>query len=57
MSEYLVQGMKVRGDKFHLILEPELVNVSFWYVPTRLRGVPHDADRIRELGEVSCLIY
>ncbi|KAH9398284.1 glutamate decarboxylase gad1 [Tyrophagus putrescentiae] len=53
MSEYLVQGMKVRGDKFHLILEPELVNVSFWYVPTRLRGVPHDADRIRELGEIT----
>lgn len=52
----MVQCIKARGDKFHLILEPELVNVSFWYVPTRLRGLPHDADRIRELGEV-CIVY
>ena len=47
-----MQGIKSRGDKFHLILEPECVNVSFWYIPTRLRGVPHDAERIQELGRV-----
>lgn len=39
-------------DKYYLILEPELVNVCFWYLPTRVRNMPHTAERIKILGEV-----
>lgn len=54
LTAYQVQRIKAQPDKFHLILEPELVNVSFWYIPKRLRGVPHSADKETELGKV-CL--
>lgn len=53
MSNYLVEQIKARGNKFHLLLEPEMVNVSFWYIPTRLRDVPHDANKIAELGKIT----
>lgn len=33
--------------------EPEMVNVCFWYVPERLRGIPHGPERMQELGRVS----
>lgn len=39
-------------DKYYLILEPELVNVCFWYLPTRARNMPHTAERIKILAEV-----
>lgn len=49
----MLKGIKARGDKFYMILEnPELVNVSFWYVPARLRNVPHNEERAKELGRV-----
>lgn len=52
----MVKGIKARGDKFHMVLEnPECVNVSFWYVPNRLRGIPHNEERIKELGRVSIM--
>lgn len=44
--------MKEMPDKFHLIQEPELVNVLFWYIPERLRKQPESKERNAELGRV-----
>lgn len=52
LTEYEVKRIKEQSDKFHLILEPELVNVSFWYIPKRLRGIPHSPEKETELGKV-----
>ncbi|XP_061726774.1 glutamate decarboxylase isoform X1 [Cydia pomonella] len=52
LSEYMVRRIREQSDKFHLILEPELVNVSFWYLPRQLRGVPHDQKKEILLGKV-----
>ncbi len=49
----MVSNIKQRGDKFYLILEePECVNVSFWYIPSRLRKVAHSKQKEQELGKV-----
>lgn len=52
LAQYQVKKIKQNPDKFYLIMEPELVNVSFWYIPKRLRGVPHDSKKEAELGKV-----
>ncbi|XP_050301201.1 glutamate decarboxylase isoform X1 [Anthonomus grandis grandis] len=52
LSEYLVRRIKEQPDKFYLIMEPEMVNVSFWYIPTRLRNMPHNKHREQELGKM-----
>lgn len=52
LAQYQVRRIKEQSDRFHLIMEPECVNVSFWYIPKRLRGVPHDANKEKELGKV-----
>ena len=50
--------MKQMPDRFHLIWpEPECVNVCFWYVPKRLRGIPHSMEREQELGRVSVVCF
>ncbi|XP_046915209.1 glutamate decarboxylase isoform X2 [Dermatophagoides farinae] len=57
MRDYMLKGIKARGDKFHMVLEnPECVNVSFWYIPSRLRNVPHDDERIKELGRITPIL-
>jgi glutamate decarboxylase len=57
MTDYMVSQIKRRADKFYLIIpEPECVNVSFWYVPTRLRNVPHSKDREQELGRITPIL-
>jgi glutamate decarboxylase len=56
LTEYMVKSIKSMPDKFYLILEPELVNVSFWYVPTRLRSMPHGPEREKLLGQVSITV-
>ena len=53
LSEYMVKRIKSMPDKFYLILEPEMVNVSFWYIPTRLRNMQHSQEREKALGQVS----
>lgn len=53
LSEYMVDKIKASPDKFYLLVEPEMVNVSFWYVPKRLRNVPHSTKRAEILGQVS----
>lgn len=50
MTSYQVKRLKERSDKFHLLLEPEMVNVCFWYIPKSLRGVPHDEAKEEKLG-------
>ncbi|XP_044581560.1 glutamate decarboxylase isoform X1 [Cotesia glomerata] len=52
LSEYMVKRIKQMSDRFYLILEPELVNVCFWYLPTRVRNMPHGPERERILGEI-----
>ncbi|XP_015115359.1 glutamate decarboxylase isoform X2 [Diachasma alloeum] len=52
LSEYMVKRIKQMPDKFYLILEPEMVNVCFWYLPTRVRNMPHNAQREKILGEI-----
>lgn len=53
LSQYLVKRIKEMPDKYYLILEPEMVNVSFWYIPPRLRNTPHTPEKEKQLGEVS----
>ncbi|XP_046398410.1 glutamate decarboxylase [Ischnura elegans] len=54
LSEYMVRRMKENPDKFHLLLpEPEMVNVSFWYVPRRLRSMAHGPEREKMLGKIT----
>lgn len=52
LTQYEVKRIKEQSDKFYLIMEPELVNVSFWYIPKRLRGVRHSAEKEIELAKV-----
>jgi glutamate decarboxylase len=52
LTQYELKLIKQQPEKFHLILEPECVNVSFWYIPKRLRGVPHSANKEQELAKV-----
>lgn len=55
---YLVKRLKAEPEKFHMVFpEPEMVNVCFWYVPARLRGVPHGPERMQELGRVSIFSF
>ncbi|XP_031628558.1 glutamate decarboxylase isoform X1 [Contarinia nasturtii] len=56
LALYQVKLIKSQPDKFHLIMEPELVNVSFWYIPKRLRGVPHTPEKEEELGKICPII-
>lgn len=53
LSHYQVKRIKEQSDKFYLILEPELVNVCFWYIPKRLRNMPHTPSKICELAKVT----
>lgn len=55
LSEYMVKRIKQMPDKYYLILEPELVNVCFWYLPTRVRNMPHGPQREKILAEVITL--
>ncbi|XP_055688685.1 glutamate decarboxylase [Lutzomyia longipalpis] len=56
LAQYQVKKIKQNPDKFYLIMEPECVNVSFWYIPKRLRGVPHDSKKEAELGKICPII-
>lgn len=52
LTDYMVRRIKEMSDRFYLILEPELVNVCFWYLPTRVRNMAHSPEREKILGEV-----
>ena len=54
MNEYLLERMKSMPDKFYVITkEPEFVNMCFWYIPLRLRSMPHCKEKERLLGEIA----
>uniref|UniRef100_A0A3B4WPE6 Cysteine sulfinic acid decarboxylase n=1 Tax=Seriola lalandi dorsalis TaxID=1841481 RepID=A0A3B4WPE6_SERLL len=52
---YLVEQMKKR-EGFHLLGEPEFVNVCFWYIPPSLRGKEGTADYQDRLAKVAPVI-
>lgn len=54
LTEYMVRRIKEMPNKFYLILEPEMVNVCFWYLPVRVRNMPHSPEREQILAEVIC---
>uniref|UniRef100_A0A665U179 Cysteine sulfinic acid decarboxylase-like n=1 Tax=Echeneis naucrates TaxID=173247 RepID=A0A665U179_ECHNA len=54
-ARYLVEQMKKR-EGFHLLGEPEFVNVCFWYIPPSLRGKEENADYQEQLSKVAPLI-
>ena len=52
-----VRKMKEQPEKFHLIVpEPECTNVSFWYIPKRLRDEKRDHYWEDELGKCTAII-
>ncbi|XP_013856367.1 cysteine sulfinic acid decarboxylase, partial [Austrofundulus limnaeus] len=55
LVRYLVAQMKKR-DGFHLVCEPEFVNVCFWFIPPSLRGKEGNADYQNKLAKVSFCI-
>ena len=38
LAQYQVRKIKQESEKFVLVMEPDCVNVCFWYIPKRLRG-------------------
>ena len=56
LARYQVCRMKDLSDKFHLLNEePECVNVCFWYIPKRFRGMELNKEVQAELGKVRFL--
>ncbi|XP_051856660.1 cysteine sulfinic acid decarboxylase isoform X2 [Antechinus flavipes] len=55
LTRYLVEKMKLRKG-FELVMEPEFVNVCFWYVPPSLRGQKDSADYCMKLAKVAPLL-
>ncbi|KAL1132080.1 hypothetical protein AAG570_010038 [Ranatra chinensis] len=56
LAEYLVERIENQKDMFHLLLKPEMVNVSFWYIPKRLRTMPHSTAKEAELGRITPIL-
>jgi glutamate decarboxylase len=57
LTQYQMRRMREMSEKFHLIVDdPEMVNVCFWYVPERLRGVEHSRERMADLGKVTAAL-
>ncbi|CAO1370287.1 unnamed protein product [Diamesa serratosioi] len=56
LTAYQVKRIREQPEKFHLIMEPECVNVSFWYIPKRLRGTPHNEQKVQELAKICPII-
>uniref|UniRef100_A0A1A8QE14 Cysteine sulfinic acid decarboxylase n=1 Tax=Nothobranchius rachovii TaxID=451742 RepID=A0A1A8QE14_9TELE len=55
LVRYLVDEMKNR-DGFHLLNDPEFVNVCFWFIPPSLRGKEGNADYPSRLAKVAPVI-
>merc|ERR1711962_744354 len=54
LTEYQVEKMKECPEKWHLITpEPECTNVSFWYIPNRLRNEKRDHWWQEECGKAT----
>ncbi|XP_058414133.1 cysteine sulfinic acid decarboxylase isoform X3 [Diceros bicornis minor] len=51
-TRYLVEELKKR-EGFELVMEPEFVNVCFWFVPPSLRGKQGSPDYSERLAKVA----
>ncbi|NXW26103.1 CSAD decarboxylase, partial [Circaetus pectoralis] len=51
-TRYLAEEVK-RRDGFQLVLEPEFINLCFWFVPPSLRGREGSPDYWPRLGKVA----
>ncbi|XP_025978335.2 cysteine sulfinic acid decarboxylase isoform X1 [Dromaius novaehollandiae] len=54
-TRYLAEEVK-RRDGFQLVLEPEFINLCFWFVPPSLRGKEGSADYWSRLDKVAPVI-
>ncbi|XP_037703561.1 cysteine sulfinic acid decarboxylase isoform X4 [Choloepus didactylus] len=52
LARYLVEEMKKR-EGFELVMEPEFVNVCFWFVPPTLQGKQDSPDYSERLAKVA----
>ncbi|XP_029422085.1 cysteine sulfinic acid decarboxylase isoform X2 [Nannospalax galili] len=52
LTRYLVEEIKKR-EGFELVMEPEFVNVCFWFVPPSLRGKEKSPDYSERLSRVA----
>ncbi|XP_049739204.1 cysteine sulfinic acid decarboxylase isoform X2 [Elephas maximus indicus] len=52
LARYLVEEIKKR-EGFELVMEPEFVNVCFWFVPPSLRGKQESPDYSEKLAKVA----
>ncbi|XP_027447486.1 cysteine sulfinic acid decarboxylase isoform X2 [Zalophus californianus] len=52
LAWYLVEELKKR-EGFELVMEPEFVNVCFWFVPPSLRGKQESPDYSERLAKVA----
>ncbi|KAI9530698.1 hypothetical protein NQZ68_000189 [Dissostichus eleginoides] len=55
LVRYLVEQMKKR-EGFHLLWEPEFLNVCFWFIPPSMRGKEGNADYQDRLANVAPVI-
>ncbi|KAK1893540.1 Cysteine sulfinic acid decarboxylase [Dissostichus eleginoides] len=55
LVRYLVEQMRKR-EGFHLLWEPEFLNVCFWFIPPSMRGKEGDADYQDRLANVAPVI-
>ncbi|XP_070502203.1 glutamate decarboxylase-like [Chironomus tepperi] len=56
LAQYQVKKIKEMPDKFYLLMEPEFVNVCFWYIPERFRHMKHGPEREEELARLCPII-
>ncbi|XP_034004890.1 cysteine sulfinic acid decarboxylase-like isoform X1 [Trematomus bernacchii] len=55
LVRYLVEQMRKR-EGFHLLWEPEFLNVCFWFIPPSMRGKEGNADYQHRLANVAPVI-
>ncbi|XP_030054046.1 cysteine sulfinic acid decarboxylase isoform X2 [Microcaecilia unicolor] len=55
LAKYLVEEIKKR-EGFHLVMEPEFVNLCFWFIPPSLRGKEKCDGYWERLGKVAPVI-
>ncbi|XP_075407742.1 cysteine sulfinic acid decarboxylase isoform X1 [Tenrec ecaudatus] len=55
LARYLVEEIKKR-EGFELVMEPEFVNVCFWFVPPSLRGKQESPDYGERLAKVAPML-
>ena len=49
----MTERLKAQSDRWQLLIEPESLNVCFWYIPSMYRSLPHGAERDAKLDEAT----